>query len=538
MGHPGASSAAASCLQPAFLVAPETLTVPASGPPGRTRTACMTRRLPFAIGSQRPNVVFFMPDQQRADALGAFGNPVVQTPTIDALARRGVRFDEAWGQHSVCGPSRVSMMTGWYPHVAGHRTLDNLLRPDEPNLLRLLRDGGYQVCMAGARGDVFAPGVTEASTDVCGYIVHPAANQFAGLHIEYPEDHRMYSAFYFGRQGAERRLDADEAAVQTAIRWIEEGLDDRPWALWIPLINPHPPFMVEDPWFSLHDRADVPLPIPASAADGKAGFMDEYRRRYRWDQLDEGDLREIIATYYGMVSRTDQQLGRVLAAIERAGALEDTIVVYATDHGEYLGDYSLVEKWPSGLDPSLVRNPLIIAGPGVAEGEVCDAMVELVDLLPTLLDVAEVQTRHTHFGRSLLPVLADPSRPHREFACSEGGFSPADVDLFEGGGWIYQRKSDIQHELPHLVGKAQAIRTHTHTYVYRQCESDELYDRRADPDETTNRVDDPALASERDALRSQLLDWMIATSDVIDWMPHPRFPEILHGWRDEAVAEP
>jgi arylsulfatase A-like enzyme len=477
----------------------------------------------------RPNLLLFQTDQQRWDSVGAYGNPVVQTPHLDALAARGVRFDQCWGQHSVCGPSRVSLMTGWYPHVAGHRTLDHLLQPHEPNLLRLLKDGGYRVAMPGHRGDVFAPGVTEASTDFSGYLVHPDPKlPFAMAH---DEDHPMTSAFWFGKQGDEPRLDGDEAAVQTAIRWLEEGVDDRPWAMWLPLVFPHPPFMVEDPWFSLHDRADVPLPLAPSAAVGKAAFVDEYRRVYGWDQLDEADLREIVATYYGMVSRVDDQLGRVLAAVD----LANTVVVHLTDHGEYLGDYQLVEKWPSGLDPQLVRLPLTIAGPGVAEGAVAGGLVELIDLLPTLLELAEVEARHTHFGRSLVPVLADPGAAHRELAFSEGGFDPRDVDLFERPGWLYRRKGELQHDRPELVGKAIAVRSPTHTYVYRQCEDDELYDRVADPDETTNLFGDAALAPAAEELRQAVLDWSVATSDVIPWDADPRFPEILHGWRDETV---
>jgi arylsulfatase A-like enzyme len=479
----------------------------------------------------RPNVLLVMTDQQRWDSVGAFGNPVVQTPNLDALAARGVRFDQAWGQHPVCGPSRVSIMTGWYPHVAGHRTLDHLLTPHEPNLLRLLRDAGYQVAMPGERGDVFAPGVTEASTDLCGYLDRPDPDLGRSLHLAHPEGHPMFSAFYFGGQGDEVRVDGDEAATRTAVRWLEEGLDDRPWAMWLPLLNPHPPFLVEEPWFSLHDRADVPRPIPADRGVGKPAFMAAYREAYGWDELDEDDLREIVATYYGMVSRVDDQVGRVLAAVDRAGQLERTVVVFLTDHGEYLGDHGLVEKWPSGLDPALLRNPLIVAGPGVAEGEVAGGQVELVDVLPTVLELAEVEARHTHFGRSLVPVLADPSAPHRELTFGEGGFDPGDEHLLERPAWIYQRKGDLQHDRPELVGKAVAVRSATHTYVYRQCEGDELYDRVADPDEVLNRIDDPALAAEQERLRSALLDWSIGTSDVIPWEAHPRFPTIPHGWR-------
>jgi arylsulfatase A-like enzyme len=203
-----------------------------------------------------------------------------------------------------------------------------------------------------------------------------------------------------------------------------------------------------------------------------------------------------------------------------------------TDHGEYLGDFGLVEKWPSGLDACLTRNPLVIAGPGMAEGSVADAMIELVDLLPTLCELGEAEVHHTHFGRSLTPVLADPTMPHREFTCSEGGFRPTDEPRFERAGWIYEAKTDLQHDQPELVGTAIALRTAAYTYVYRACEHDELYDRIADPAETTNLAHRPDHASMLDALRAELLDWLAETSDVIPWKPDPRFPELVHGYRN------
>ncbi len=482
----------------------------------------------------RPNLVLFMADQLRADAVGCFGNGVARTPHMDALAARGVRFADAWSQHSVCGPSRVSMMTGWYPHVHGHRTLDNLLEPWEPNLLALLRAAGYYVAIAGDRGDVFAPGVTEASTDFCGYIEKPEPD--ALIHhftSPYPEDHRLHRAMYFGSGGAEIVVDMDESATRTAEAWLAEGAPtDRPWALWIPLIYPHPPFKVEEPWFSMHDRAAMAPPISPDAAVGKAGFIDAYREIYGWGDLSAADFAEITATYYGMVSRVDDQLGRVLAAIDGIGAADDTVVAVCTDHGEYLGDYGLVEKWPSGLDPSLVRNPFVLAGAGLPEGLTIDQPVEMIDLLPTFLELAETEAAHTHFGRSLLPVIDDPTRTHRDFACAEGGFRRGDVDLLELGSWIYEPKSRLQHEQPDLVGLATVLRTPTHAYVHRRYEGDELYDRVADPDETTNIIDRADAAPVLADLRARLLDWSAETSDVIPWEANPRFPSITHGWRD------
>lgn len=487
------------------------------------------------MNTDRPNIVLFMPDQLRADAVGCFGSPVAKTPHLDALAARGVRFDDAWSQHPVCGPSRVSIMTGWYPHVHGHRTLDNLLDHHEPNMLRLLRDAGYHVAIAGNRGDVFAPGVTEASTDFCGYLTTPSKDAVAAYFTSpHPDDHRLTRAMSFGRAGdGDTVLDIDEAAIRTAEQWLAQGAPtNQPWVLWVPLIYPHPPFIVDEPWFSLHDRAAMPAPIGADAGIGKASFMDAYRAVYGWSNLTPDDLAEIAAVYHGMVSRVDDQLGRVVAAIDRIGATDTTLVGFFTDHGEYLGDYGLVEKWPSGLDPSLLRNPLILAGAGLPEGVVIDQPVEMIDLLPTLLDVAGTEANHTHFGRSLLPVIGDQSIEHRAFACAEGGFRVSDRQLMESiSEGIYEPKSRLQSERPDTVGTAMVLRTRTHTYVHRRYEADECYDRVADPDETTNLFAIGKAPPEMDDLRTQLFGWLADTSDVIPWEANPRFPKVPHGWR-------
>jgi len=484
----------------------------------------------------RPNMVLFMPDQLRADAVGCFGSPVAKTPHLDELAARGVRFDNAWSQHPVCGPSRVSIMTGWYPHVHGHRTLDNLLDHHEPNMLRILKDAGYHVAIAGNRGDVFAPGVTEASTDFCGYLTAPANDAVAAYFTSpHDDDHRLTRAMSFGLAGdGETVLDIDEATTRTAEQWLTQGApSDQPWVLWVPLIYPHPPFIVDEPWFSLHDRADMPAPIAAEVGVGKARFMDAYRNIYGWEDLTSADFAEIAAVYHGMVSRVDDQLGRVLAAVDGIDATDTTMIGFFTDHGEYLGDYGLVEKWPSGLDPSLLRNPLILAGAGLPEGQVVDQPVEMIDLLLTLLELAETEPNHTHFGKSLLEVMSDPTIEHRAFACAEGGFRPSDHELIEGiGKGIYEPKSRLQREQPELVGTALVIRTTTHTYVHRRHESDEFYDRLTDPDETINLLSSGERPAEAAKLRDVLFGWLADTTDVIPWDKNPRFPKVPHGWRE------
>ena len=342
---------------------------------------------------------------------------------------------------------------------------------------------------------------------------------------------------YFGETGTAESVDFDEATVRTAERWLHDHApSDRPWAMWVPLIFPHPPFTVEEPWFSLHDRAGMPAPIRLADTIGKPGFIEAYRDIYGWGDLTDDDLQEIAATYHGMVSRVDDQLGRVVAAVDAIGATGDTIIVFLTDHGEYLGDFGLVEKWPSGLDPCILRNPLVMAGAGLPAGSVVDRPVELIDLLPTVCELADAELDHTHFGRSLLPVISDPTVTHRDFACSEGGFRVSDQHLFETAGFIYEPKSRLQRQQPELVGTALALRTPTHTYVHRRCESDEFYDRLADPNETTNligRNDDLDLQRE---LLELLLGWLADTSDVIPWQSNPRRPEITHGPRPTTLT--
>ncbi|NQY56204.1 MAG: sulfatase-like hydrolase/transferase [Ilumatobacteraceae bacterium] len=473
------------------------------------------------MADSRPNVLMFMTDQLRYDALACNGSPVAHTPNFDAVASRGVRCTDAFSQHSVCGPSRVSMLTGWYPHVAGHRTLTNLVKPYEPNLFALLRDAGYHVAWAGERGDMFAPGVADASTDRRGFAITPIVLTEPS---PFGPDDPWFAAHYHGRRdgGADGpTLDFDEASVRTAIEWITDGLPE-PWCLLIALIFPHPPFVAEEPWFSMHDRATMPAPAPW-VPDGKPRFMQALRTRYGTGDFDESRWAEIAATYHGMVSRADDQLGRVLSAVDHAGQGERTMTWCFTDHGEYLGDHGLVEKWPSGQHDVLLRNPLLVAGPGVAEGATCDALIEMVDLLPTLLDVADGEARHTHFGRSLVEVLADPSKDHRTHAFAEGGFLLAEGHLLEQARGAYAPKAAQQHDDPVSVGKAMSVRTHTHSYVHRLYEAPELYDLVDDPYETVNLAGRPEVADVEAALRAELMEWMLATTDVIPWDKDPRF---------------
>jgi arylsulfatase A-like enzyme len=220
--------------------------------------------LPNRTGIAHPNLLIFMPDQLRYDAIGCNGNALVRTPHLDAFAARGVRFTNCFTQASVCTQSRVSMFTGAYPHVAGHRSIDNLIKPWEPNLFRSLKEHGYHVACLAPRGDVFAPDVVELSHDEYGFLETPdyMPGNWREGGMERPEgdlDDIWHRLFYKGKREAEEAYDYDEGAVRSAEKWLDNP-PEKPWCLFLPLFFPHVPFYIEEPYFSMYKRKDMPAP--------------------------------------------------------------------------------------------------------------------------------------------------------------------------------------------------------------------------------------------------------------------------------------
>ncbi|HEX5097686.1 MAG TPA: sulfatase-like hydrolase/transferase, partial [Acidimicrobiia bacterium] len=430
----------------------------------------------------------------------------------------------AYSQHSVCAQSRISMFTGWYPHVAGHRTLEHLLAAHEPNVFARLRESGYHVALAGTRGDMFAAGGTRAVSDRFGFTVPPKLEDLGKWHASpFEPGSKWYDAFYGGPVDGDL-YEFDAATVRTAAEWLAERLPE-PWCLFVALVFPHPPFTVERRWYDLYDGVTMPAPVPTNF-DGKPGFYREIHRRYGLDRMTVDDWAEITRTYYAMVTRVDDQLREVRDALARSGQAENTVTFFFTDHGEYLGDYGLVEKWPSGVDDVLVRNPLIVHDPSGRAGA-ASSFVEMVDLTATLEDLAGLE-RGAHFGRTVRTLLADPTAPHRDAAFSEGGFLVQEEPLLEAGDTgQYRHKQEIQHDRTELVGRAIAVRTEDWCYVERLYEGPELYDRRTDPLETTNLAGRPEHAATQRDLRDRIFRWLFETSDVIPTRRDPRFDDDL-----------
>ncbi|KAK3307773.1 alkaline-phosphatase-like protein [Chaetomium strumarium] len=504
--------------------------------------------LPLRVNSKngggRPNYIIFMPDQLRYDSLGCTqratpskpGFADIKTPHLDAFAARGSLFTNCFTQASVCSQSRCSMFTGTYPHVSGHRSLDNLIKPWEPNVLRSLKESGYHVACLAPRGDTFAPGVTELSVTEYGFLETPEFMPAFGKGNQEKDESIWGRLFYRGLRGADRAVDYDEALVRSALAWLECPPRDRPWVLFMPLVFPHCPFQVEEPFFSMYDRASVPdvEALPSRRTGYEPQYMRRIREQYGTDRATPDIWREIKATYYGMVTRLDEQFGRVMRRVDELGLWKDTVTMFFTDHGEYLGDHGLIEKWPSGLSDSLVHEPLIIGGAGLPEGQVITSMAEMVDLVPTMLEMSGIGQTFAHNGLSWVPLLlrgdgdGDRTKPHqhKEYAFSEGGFLESEEPLLEQAPYPYDLKAGLQHQDTRLVGKAVSLRDATWTYVYRLYEPAELYHRQNDPHELHNLAADPAHAHLVAKYEQVVLRWLLETGDVLPWTRDPRMPEV------------
>ncbi len=479
------------------------------------------------------NFVIINPDQWRADYSGCYGHPLVRTPHLDRLAAEGTRFDQCHVQHTVCSPSRCSFMTGWYPHVRGHRNLTHLLRPDEPNLLKTLKANGYEVAWFG-KNDLLAQESFEASVDYFDNFwenYERAGNRFAS-----PQEPGYYSFLYNVMPGSMEEH-GDTRKVMRGIRFLERS-HDKPFCLYLPLGTPHPPFTAPEPYYSLYSPDEVGERRPAGLP-GKPRFYQRLHEFYGLDRTEPRVFCQLNAVYLGMISLVDALIGRVLDALDQLGLADSTTVLVHSDHGEWAGDYGLVEKWSSGLDDCLTRVPLVVRTPGGVAGHVVREPVELFDQMATILNLAGIDADHTHFARSLVPQLHGAAGDPERAVFAEGGHGTHERHSRESYARtlspdeIYYGKITAQAREPELDVRATMMRTATHKLTVRpETGEHELYDLVADPQELANVYGQEAYASVQASLKERLLEWYVRTSDVTPRETDPRgLPPQARYWR-------
>ncbi len=463
--------------------------------------------------SDRPNMLIFLPETVRADAVYDAPGAGAVTPSFDRLRSEGVTFTRAYAQMAYCTPSRCSMFTGRYPHTHGHRSIWHLLQPGERNFFQDLKEAGYHNVVYG-KNDLLDESFAPDCFDEWGTRVAPEGDTVRQVPSERGE--RLHSAMYRGLRGGECH-DGDWARIQSALQFLEED-HEGPWCLFLPLSFAHPWYTVEEPYFSMHDREALPDPIPPVQGDTRRAYRSIYENFAFPGGPDEADLREIKAVYYGMVSRVDHQLGQVLDALDERGLADDTIVAALSDHADYAGDCGMVEKCPYAFEDCLLRVPLIFRVPGTRSREI-DGLCEMNDLYATLMDLVGLEPKHHQLGRSLAPSIMYGAATGRDAVFAEGGRLEGEdhwpIQGLSPENWYAKRAEAVSHNADAALSRCARIRTREFAYTYCTNDVDELFDLRSDPDAVVNVAEEPEYADIRAELRDRLLAWMLETSDTL-----------------------
>jgi arylsulfatase A-like enzyme len=474
----------------------------------------------------RPNIIIFNPDHYRGEALRHMGNPCVHTPNLDSLIKNdAVSFRNAFCQNPVCTPSRCCFMTGWYTHVRGHRTMFHMLRQDEPDLLSRLKNEGYFVWWGGKNDLIPAQHGFEKSCDV-KYSSKREIKKLPNRGRLAPTD----KSFFYGKIAKDAHEDvyhdSDWANVLGAIDQINNLPADKPFCLYLPLTSPHPPFAVEEPFFSMIDRNKVPKRIATPDTwEGKASMLKGIYEKTGMQEWTEEQWTELRAVHYGMCSRLDHQFGLIVEALKKVNKYDDTALFFFSDHGMYAGDYGLVDINQNTFEDSLTRVPFIVKPPaGIpVDPGTNEALVELTDLVATVEDLTELTPTHSHFGKSLLPLISSKQTEHRDAVFCEGGrlhgeehcmereYAPGHQDP---NNHYYPRLSFQAEEGPEH-SKAVMCRTKKLKYIRRLYEKDELYDLERDPEELNNVIEAPEYQEDINQLKERMLTWYTETSDVV-----------------------
>jgi arylsulfatase A-like enzyme len=497
-----------------------------------------------AAAAARPNVVLFVPDELRAESMGLYGGPAA-TPNYARLAAQGTSFSRAFSTYPVCTQSRSSFLTGRYTHSAGHRSLWDPLRFWEPNLLAYAKQSNYSVFMAGKNDAMDLPSFNKSVSQAGEWGLGTS-----GPNAYVISDPRYYS-FISNETGATPATAHDGACVDHALDFLEArnaSGDARPFFVFLPLISPHPPYGCPAPFYGFSGA--IPTLRP-SGLPGKPDFHERirfYRNATKWPS---DTLETVQRLYLGCVEYSDWVLGRMLDGLERLGLdASNTAFVVTSDHGDYGGDFGLVEKWPSGLEDVLLNVPLIMRVPGGVAGQRVDgALVQHMDLTPTLLEAMQVPLQHVQFGVSQMPVLTGTAAPDESrVAFAEGGYGTLEPRDFEGDcadplrslcdpASIYYPKGVQEWAEKLTVCRSYMVRTQTHKLVRRSDALDadhdsELYDLVEDPRELNNVYSNASYAGVRAELTTTLLEWMLQTS-AINTMPFAGSRLGLDGSQDE-----
>jgi uncharacterized sulfatase len=436
------------------------------------------------FAAEKLNVLLIISDDLR-DTVGCYGNKAVKTPNLDRLAARGVRFDRGYVQYSVCNPSRTSFLTGLraeQTHVVQNTVMFRTVLPDIVTLPQLLRQSGWHTASFGkvfhageAMGEIKTNWLDAGKSwdDAAMFKILPAGRALEGRNI-------TGGKLKWCEWGAMAGTDDDQPDGQTgqhSIATIEKFTSEgKPWMVAAGFHRPHDPFLSPKKYFDLyppgslkvyHDPTNITPLKPLSIAGG--GFMEAF------NAFTEQDRGEFLRAYCAGVSYMDAQVGRLMAPLDRLKLWDKTLVIFIGDNGYHHNERNWWNK--NTLFERSCRVPCIVVAQGAERGQVCRALVELVDLYPTVADYCGVKAPHTLAGESLRPLLENPAGRGRDAAFT-------------------------------LVARGrnygQAVRTDRWRYIQWSDGNVELYDELNDPDEVHDVSGEPERAKLMEELKASL----------------------------------
>lgn len=467
---------------------------------------------------RKPNIIIFCTDHQRADFLSCAGHPLIKTPNLDRLAARGVRYSNLYVQNTVCMPSRASILTGTYP--CRHTITSNGFNLPEHHktIAHVLRDAGYHTMAVGRTHIICTqPRPEYSKTDFYGFSqcahaqvycgdTDPDNDYLAWIREKHPE---YYDDIAFANRKPDRDLSGSRTKVPQELSmnsWVvgksldfirghQEKSQDQPFLLWAGTWDPHSPYRAPEPWGSMYNPDDIELPVMLE--DELASFPEEMKRLAMKENPNKVPLKQLIknniAMFMGMISHIDDQLGRLLDGLDEMGLTDNTIILFTSDHGDMMGEHWFFGKYLFFYDGAL-KVPGIMAGPGISQGQVFDGLAESVDLMPTLLDLANVPAPPQVQGKSWSPAMhGDNSVVHQDVYTEFQYFKLPDPDNV----WANPPQDEYVFSL--FDGRYRIV-------YYKDRDYGQLFDSVKDPDHHINFWNDPEYAGVKNEMQTKLLN--------------------------------
>jgi len=488
----------------------------------------------------RPNILFIMTDQQRYDCLGANGNSIIKTPNLDRLAKRSANFSHAFVQAPVCTPSRACYFTGRYAHAHKNRVNYTELDDKEKLLPKYLQEAGYHTALIGKTHLYYKYPPTPQHAQNTGFEfveLHDGSKStdLYSAYVKWREEHDPEKDIYYRelaqnvpelKANMTQKSNPFRAAIDkeftdtswTGLRtrdYLKKFAEtDKPFFLFASFWKPHSPYEVPVPYDSMYNDMEIPLPkretresilkLPPHVQ--RMILRNEYRNRKAPFDMDAEELQWIYRSYYGTVSHIDHEVGLILKTLEETGLAENTIIVFASDHGDQLLEHGLFGK--NVFFEGSVRVPFMISYPKQINPGQYDELVMSIDLLPTLFEIIGLEEPYHVHGQSLVPLI---SRSDRSYTSRDCVFSENVIPEVFANVFNFEKGKGVMG-VRHPDGKM--VRTKRWKYNYYPVGYQELYDLENDPGEYNNLANDPKYKAVVDEMKGRILDWLINATET------------------------